>query len=118
MRRDRTQRVERWAVRRVHDIVEGDLQWNFGPEPLPDYGVDALAEVITEDDLVTGRLLGLQIKGGDSYFRRPKGKEGWTFRESSDHLSYWLGHSLPILVVLVNPAGLLAGHYDQDDQGA
>lgn len=105
MRRDRTQRVERWAVRRVHDIVEGHLQWNFGPEPLPDYGVDALAEVVTDDDLVTGRLLGLQIKGGDSYFRRPKGEEGWTFRASSDHLAYWLGHSLPILVVLVNPEG-------------
>lgn len=105
MRRDRTQRVERWAVRRVHDIVEGDLQWHFGPEPLPDYGVDALAEVVTEDDLVTGRLLGLQIKGGDSYFRRPKGEEGWTFRASSDHLAYWLGHSLPVLVVLVDPKG-------------
>ncbi len=94
--------MERWAVRRVHDIVEGDLSWHFGPDPLPDYGVDALAEVVTDDDLVSGRLLGLQIKGGASYFRRPKGDEGWVFRASIDHLSYWLGYSLPILVVLVN----------------
>lgn len=28
-----------------------------------DYGVDARAEIVAEDDLVTGRLIGLQIKG-------------------------------------------------------
>jgi hypothetical protein len=67
--------------------------------------VDGLAEVVTEDDLVTGRLLGFQIKGGDSYFGRPKGEDGWTFWASNDHLAYWLGYSLPVLVVLVNRDG-------------
>jgi hypothetical protein len=64
--------------------------------------VDAQAEVVTGDALVTGRLLGLQIKGGDSYFGQPKGEDGWVFRANNDHLAYWLGHSLPIVVVLVN----------------
>jgi hypothetical protein len=102
MRRGSTQKAEDWAVRRVNDVVADDLQWFFGREPLPDYGVDAQAEVVADDDLVTGRLLGLQIKGGDSYFGEPRGEEGWVFRASNDHLAYWLGHSLPILVVLVN----------------
>jgi hypothetical protein len=102
MRRGPTQRAEDWAVRRVNDVVADDLQWFFGREPLPDYGVDAQAEVVADDDLVTGRLLGLQIKGGDSYFSEPKGEEGWVFRDNNDHLAYWLGHSLPILVVLVD----------------
>jgi hypothetical protein len=104
MRRRETQRPEDRAVRRVNDVVADDLQWNFGREPLPDYGVDALAEVVADDDLVTGRLIGLQIKGGDSYFDEPRGAEGWVFREDNDHLAYWLCHSLPILVVLVNSA--------------
>ena len=104
MRRRSTQRPEDRAVRRVNDVVADDLRWNFGREPLPDYGVDALAEVVADDDLVTGRLIGLQIKGGDSYFDEPRGAEGWVFREDNDHLAYWLCHSLPILVVLVNSA--------------
>jgi hypothetical protein len=75
----------------------------FRAEPLFDYGVDAQAEVVADDALVTGRLLGLQIKGGDSYLGRPKGDEGWVFPASNDHLAYWLGHSLPIILGLVNP---------------
>jgi hypothetical protein len=53
-----------WAVRRVNDVVADDLGWHFGKEPLPDYGVDAQLEIVAADKTVTGRLLGLQIKGG------------------------------------------------------
>jgi hypothetical protein len=102
MRRGKTHHAEEWAVRRVNDVVADELRWVFRPERLPDYGVDAQAEVVADDDLVTGRNIGLQIKGGDSYFGRPKGSEGWIFRDSNDHLAYWLGHSLPIIVVMVN----------------
>jgi Domain of unknown function (DUF4365) len=102
MRRGKTHHAEEWAVRRVNDVVADELRWVFRPERLPDYGVDAQAEVVTDNDLVTGRNIGLQIKGGDSYFGRPKGSEGWIFRDGNDHLAYWLGHSLPIIVVMVN----------------
>ena len=102
MRRGKTHLAEEWAVRRVNNVVADELRWVFRPERLPDYGVDAQAEVVTDDNLVTGRNIGLQIKGGDSYFGRPKGGEGWIFRDSNDHLAYWLGHSLPIIVVMVN----------------
>jgi hypothetical protein len=102
MRRGRTQQTEDWAVRRVNDVVADDLKWLFRSQPLFDYGVDAHAEVVNADDLVAGRLIGLQIKGGDSYFGEPKEDEGWVFRDNNDHLAYWLGHSLTILVVMVN----------------
>jgi hypothetical protein len=105
MRRGETAKTERRAVRRVDEIVSDELGWLFREQPLPDYGVDAQAEVLAEDDLVTGRLLGLQIKGGDSRFVRVKGDEGWVFRDTSDHLAYWLGHSLPVLVVIVDSGG-------------
>ena len=67
MRRREIQRPEVRAVRRDNDVVVDDLQWNFGREPLPDYGVDALAEVVADDDLVAGRLIGLQTSSA----RRP-----------------------------------------------
>jgi hypothetical protein len=105
MRRGETAKTERRAVRRVDEIVSDELGWLFREQPLPDYGVDAQAEIVAEDELVTGRLMGLQIKGGDSRFVRVKGDEGWVFRDSNDHLAYWLGHSLPVLVVIVDPGG-------------
>jgi Domain of unknown function (DUF4365) len=105
MRRSVTQARERKAVRRVAGIVEDDLDWLFREQPLPDYGVDAQAEVVAGDELVTGRFLGLQIRGGDSRFARPRGKKGWMFRETSDHLDYWLRYSVPVLVVIVDGDG-------------
>ena len=102
MRRANTQKAEDWAVLRVHNVVAEDLKWFFRVEPPPDYGVDAQAEIVADDDLVTGRRLGIQIKGGESHFSRPKGNKGWTFSESNDHLAYWLGSSLPIVLVLVD----------------
>jgi hypothetical protein len=65
------------------------------------YGIDAQAEVVADDDLVTGQLLALQIKGGRSWFRKPY-NGGWTFYGDSNHLAYWLGHSLPVIVVIVD----------------
>jgi hypothetical protein len=104
MRRQDTQVVERRAVRRVESLIEDELGWIARPQPLPDYGIDAQAEVLASDDLVTGRLLGLQIKGGDSQFVEAK-PDGWVFRENLDHLAYWLGHSLRVVVVIVDPGG-------------
>jgi hypothetical protein len=59
MLRADTQQAEGWAVRRVNDVVADDLKWFFRAEPLFDYGVDAQAEVVADDALVTGRLPGL-----------------------------------------------------------
>jgi hypothetical protein len=49
----------------------------------------------------TGRLVGLQIKSGPSYFDEPC-EEGWIFRPKEKRLQYWLNHSLPVYVLLVN----------------
>jgi Domain of unknown function (DUF4365) len=71
-----------------------------------EYGVDAFAEVKEggSEPIVAGEMLGLQIKGGDSWFGRPTRDEmGWTFSESADHLAYWLGHTTPVIVILVRP---------------
>ncbi|HVB43259.1 MAG TPA: DUF4365 domain-containing protein [Streptosporangiaceae bacterium] len=67
-----------------------------------EYGVDADVEVVTESGIVTGRMLGLQIKGGQSAFRRPtRDRKGWNFPDRPEHLHYWLGHRYPMIVVLV-----------------
>lgn len=84
----------------VNTVVE-ELHWIFRDQPKEDYGIDAHIEVVDEG-VVTGRLIGLQVKCGSSFFREPAA-EGWWFRPDSAHVNYWLGHSLPVVVILCDP---------------
>ena len=89
-------------MRALQNIIAGELGWFFAPNPMPDYGIDAEAEVVI-DGVVTGQWLAIQSKGGSSYFRPTDG--GWTFYDNTSHLAYWLGHSLPVIVVIVAEDG-------------
>jgi Domain of unknown function (DUF4365) len=104
MREPESHRVEQWAVDEVARIVRQELGWIYTEPHGREYGVDAFAEVrdCGSDPIITGEMLGLQIKGGESWFSRPtRNGLGWTFRESDDHLAYWLGHSTPVIVIIV-----------------
>lgn len=76
------------------------MDWVFREQPFEDYGIDAHVEVIDNGD-VLGWLLGVQVKSGPSYFRAPA-NDGWWFRESAAHFTYWLAYSIPVVVVLAD----------------
>ncbi len=76
--------------------------WAFRSQYVKDYGIDAHTEPFDGPHQPSGRLLALQIKSGDSYFRE-EADGGWWYRGENKHLRYWLGHVLPVLVVLYNP---------------
>ena len=46
-------------------------------------------------------MLALQIKSGKSWFREST-SDGFVFRPEARHVEYWLGHALPVVVVLAN----------------
>ncbi len=102
MKRDKRENTERIGVIAVGLEIESKLSWIFREQPTSDYGIDAHVEIV-DQRRVTGRLIGLQIKSGQSYFDEPV-DGGYTFRGETKHLDYWMGHSLPILVVLHNPS--------------
>lgn len=110
MRLPWTHQVEQWAVDAVTAIVRREFGWLFYELHGREYGVDALAEVkdSATDPIITGERLALQIKGGDSWFKPSRDGLGWTFRESSDHLAYWLGSTIPVVVVMVRSDGSAA----------
>lgn len=95
-----TRHTERIGVGLVQIAVER-LGQIFREQNAHDYGIDAHME-LTENGKATGRLLGLQIKTGDSYFQDTIGAD-FIFRGDDSHLDYWLNHSLPILMVICNP---------------
>jgi hypothetical protein len=102
MKRDERENTERIGVYAVGLEIETKLGWIFREQPISDYGIDAHIEIVDERREPTGGLIGLQIKSGKSYFDEPTA-DGYIFRGETKHLDYWMGHSLPILVVLHNP---------------
>lgn len=101
--RDGNHEVDREGVSAAGFAVNHHMKWIFREQATDDYGVDAHIEVVSNEKLVTGQLIGLQAKSGESWFREST-DAGWTFRESHRrHLNYWLGHSLPMIIVLFNP---------------
>ena len=74
------------------------LGFAFRIQDAEDYGIDAHAELI-EAEHPTGRLLGIQLKSGSSYFTERQG-DSYVFRADQTHVEYWIGHCLPVLVCL------------------
>jgi hypothetical protein len=91
------------GVRMVDHIISEDLRWIFRDLRKADLGIDAQIELVSPDKHGTGRLIAAQIKCGPSFFTEPT-EAGFVFRGKSKHLQYWIEHSLPVLVILCNPA--------------
>ena len=74
------------------------LGFAFRPQYAEDYGIDAHAELIEAEHPI-GRLLGIQLKSGPSYFTERQG-DSYVFRADRSHVEYWTDHCLPVLVCL------------------
>ncbi len=77
------------------------LGFAFREQSESDYGIDAHAELI-EGETATGRLLGVQVKSGQSYFSESVG-DSYVFRPDAKHVDYWVNHALPVLLCLADP---------------
>lgn len=93
--------TDRVGVSAVGLLFHKELGWLFR-EQQQDFGVDAQVEIV-EEKKPTGRLIGIQIKSGASFFQE-RTAEHIVFRGDLDHLDYWLRHRLPIIVVLYDPS--------------
>ena len=88
------------AVGLVQVIVGKQLGWIVRLQLQADKGIDAHIEVV-QHSKATGQLIALQIKGGEYWFRE-RTADGFVFRPKAKHVEYWLAHSLPVAVVLVD----------------
>lgn len=97
MKVSKNSRIDRIGVQTVGNQFER-AGYIFREQAISDYGIDAHVELV-EGDNATGKLIALQIKSGPSWFAE-KDSGGFIFRGDNEHLSYWLEHSLPVLIVL------------------
>ncbi len=84
----------------LNQLVFEEAGFLFREQVVHDYGIDAHVEIV-QNDRPTGRILGVQIKSGSSFFSE-KTDDGFIYRSDDDHIQYWLNHSLPIILTLCN----------------
>ncbi len=65
-----------------------------------DFGIDGYIEIV-DDSRVTGKLIGIQVKHGNSYFSAD-GNGVITYYGSYKHLNYYLNNKVPIVIVIIN----------------
>lgn len=78
----------------------GQIGLIFRETPTQDHGVDGEIELLLGRK-ATGRLIATQVKCGPSYLSESS-EHGFVFRFDKKHFDYWINHSLPVIVVLVD----------------
>lgn len=94
--------TERIGVHKVALIFLEKFGWIEREQTITDVGIDMQVEIV-ENSEPTGQLLALQIKSGESYFKEEK-DNNVIFRGQKKHLDYWTNYSLPVFIILHNPA--------------
>jgi len=90
------------GVTLVKTIIENEFDWIFRPtHQEDDFGIDGYFDIIKQDNSVTGKYLGTQIKTGATYFKSKK-SFGWIFNGDNKHLNYYLNLNFPIIIIIVD----------------
>lgn len=98
--RSSSERTNRRGVHAVGSIFLGeDFEWFFRSQEVSDVGIDALVEILDNDE-PTGKLLALQIKTGQSYFR--KSGRNYVLNIDDRHMKYWIKYDLPVYIILAD----------------
>jgi hypothetical protein len=91
----------------AHEVAANFSRIGWGPVPnvRRDLGTDVFVQARDSRRFDLGLFLGVQVKGGDSYFERPKKSRGeivgWWYNEKGiHHFDAWVKHGLPHLLVL------------------
>ena len=92
----RYNRTERLGVAAVQQITDRDLGWIFREQTTVDLGIDAHIELV-QNQKATGKLIAVQIKTGRSHFHETP--EALVYYGDADHVKYWAGYSLPVILV-------------------
>lgn len=93
--------TENKGILYVQDQVnqQGSIYRNIHQES--DVGVDGLIEFVLDEE-VTGILIGVQVKSGDSYLNTKR--DGFELAVSQDHIDYWANYHLPVYLIFYSPS--------------
>lgn len=91
------------GVQLVTEIVMNDFGWIFKRNHQEfDFGIDGQIEIVRDDSSVTGQMIGVQIKYGNSFFKE-KNRWGYVYRGELKHFNYLANYPIPVLIIICKP---------------
>jgi hypothetical protein len=82
--------------------ADGGLGFIFRRQEIADIGIDGHLEVLEQDSAeATGKIIGVQVKAGSSYFSHPY-DGGWTVYIAKSTVRYWRQYAVPVILTLVD----------------
>lgn len=105
---------ERIGVYSVAKIFVEEFNWIFREQSVNDFGLDGYVELTklhdykTQKYYPTGKIIGVQIKSGVSFFNEIDKFGNIIFRGVQKHLSYWLNHNISVIIILYDKSKNLA----------
>jgi hypothetical protein len=85
----------------IQFFVESTINWVYHPiTQNNDFGIDGYVEII-DNDCATGKMLAVQVKHGESYFK-DKGLNGFTYYGEDKHLNYYLNIKCPVILIILD----------------
>lgn len=92
------------GVQLVTEIVMHKLGWIFKRNHQEfDFGIDGQIEIVRNDSAVTGQIIAVQIKYGNSFFTE-KNRWGYIYRGELKHFNYLANYPTPILIIICKPS--------------
>lgn len=88
--------TERLGVNETEKIVMKNLGWIFREQPIIDVGIDAIIELVIENE-PSGKFIAVQIKSGLSNFH--KTEKYLSHYVTNIHYNYWLNLCIPIIII-------------------
>jgi hypothetical protein len=86
----------------VTQKIEEEFDWIFRGTPQEkDFGIDGYIDIVNEEYFVTGKSIAVQVKTGATYFKYPT-SNGWEFHGDNKHLNYYLNHTAPVVIIIVD----------------
>ena len=85
----------------VEHFITEEFKWIYHGIPVEkDYGIDAYLEIVDNQN-VTGKQIGIQIKHGNSYFKS-KTDGGYKYVGEDKHLNYYLNIEQPVILLIID----------------
>lgn len=96
-----TESIERIGVS-MCELLFSKNNFIFREQSIADHGIDAIIET-KEGSTPTGKMIAVQIKSGESYFKETDGND-IIYHVDEKHRDYWINHALPVIIVLYSPS--------------
>jgi hypothetical protein len=65
-----------------------------------------------ENEIVTGTLVAVQIKAGESFLKQYTGNQYFSVHASKEDLNYWNNPVIPVALIVYDPVTKLSGWLD------